>query len=81
MEIFVRLAITKYFKTGICASVYDSLDKMFSENVVPFCSKFDSHKFRKDHLWNEDCDLVFKRNLNAIKTLYNKYSGKYALPG
>ena len=42
--------------------------------------KFDSHLFRKERLWTEDCDLAFKRNLKGVHSLYAKYSGRYALP-
>ena len=81
MEIFVRLALTKYVKTGICQTAFDAMNKMFDDHLEPFFQRFDSHKFRRDYLWCEECDLVFKRSINAIKTLYSKFSGKYALPG
>jgi len=32
-------------------------------------------------LWNEECDMVFKYYMLVIKTLYEKFSGKFTLPG
>lgn len=32
-------------------------------------------------MWNEECDIVFKRHLKVVHKLYEKYSGKLALPG
>jgi hypothetical protein len=54
---------------------------MFSEFLDTYFAKFDCHKFRKDQLWCEECDLVYKRSLKSLKDLYSKFSGKYALPG
>eukprot|EP00350_Pseudokeronopsis_sp_OXSARD2_P007807 CAMPEP_0170562572 /NCGR_PEP_ID=MMETSP0211-20121228/61310_1 /TAXON_ID=311385 /ORGANISM="Pseudokeronopsis sp., Strain OXSARD2" /LENGTH=100 /DNA_ID=CAMNT_0010879631 /DNA_START=394 /DNA_END=696 /DNA_ORIENTATION=+ len=61
--------------------MYEALNKLFKDHLDPFFTKFDSHRFRKEDLWCEECDLVFKRSLPALKTLYTKFSGKYALPG
>lgn len=81
MEILVRLATTKYVKSGIAPSVVEAVQKLFADQVEPFLGKFNSMTFRKDSLWCEDCDLVYKRSINALKQLYGKYSGKYAMPG
>ena len=32
-------------------------------------------------MWNEHCDYVFKRYMTAVKKIYEKFSGKYAMPG
>lgn len=32
-------------------------------------------------MWNEKCDVVFKRYLKAIKKIYDKNSGRFAMPG
>eukprot|EP00347_Sterkiella_histriomuscorum_P005610 403355936 len=81
MEVFVRLAGTKFIKSGICTSFYDAVVKIFNDFLDGQFKKFDSDIFRKQKLWNEECDLSFKRNLKGVQALYTKYSGKYAMPG
>ncbi len=54
---------------------------MFEQSVVPYISKYDCHDWRKTRLWNEECDLVFRYYMTVLKTLYDKYSGKFAKPG
>ena len=73
--------MTKFIKTGICTNAFDAVQKLFTDHLDPFFSKFDSHKWRQDKLWCEECDLVYKRSLTAVKAIYQKYSGKYAMPG
>lgn len=53
----------------------------FELHFTPFFSQFDCHKFRRERLWNEECDNTFKRFPKVLTALYNKYSGKTALPG
>ena len=77
----MRIAVTKFMKSGICTYVHEAVQKMFDEYLEPFFKKFDSHIFRQEKLWCEHCDLAFKRNLNAVKAVYTKFSGKYAYPG
>lgn len=36
MEIFTRIAFTKYFKTGNCPTQLDAVIKMFETYIVPF---------------------------------------------
>lgn len=81
MEIFVRLAITKYFKSGLIDSMFESVRKMYDELVLPLFKKYDSHDFRINKLWCEECDNIYKNNLKVISDLYGKYSGKMSLPG
>ena len=77
----MRLASTKYLKTGVCKTVHESLEKLFDDHLNQYFKTFDSGAFRREKLWCEECDVVFKRNLNAIKSVLLKYSGKYSTPG
>ena len=81
LEILTRIGITKYYKTGVVKSIYESIEKCFEEHFKPFLSKFDSRSWRNNELWTEDWDNIFKRYHSTITKLYTKYSGKYALPG
>lgn len=81
MEIFVRIAITKYFKNKLVESIPAAVEKIFVDNLQPFFSKFDCHKWRREKLWNEQCDLAYKRHYNIFEKIYKANSGRYALPG
>lgn len=53
IEIFVRIAITKYFKQKIVETIPQAVFKIFEENLKEFFSQFDCHKWRTQKLWNE----------------------------
>jgi len=36
MEIFTRIALTKYFKTKEVETQYSAVEKMFEEYIIPF---------------------------------------------
>jgi hypothetical protein len=59
----------------------EAIQKMFKDSVIPFTNKFDCHEWRKTRLWNEECDLVFRYYMPALKALYEKFSGKFTKPG
>ena len=80
MEIFVRLGIDKYYKTKICETYEDSIIKVFEDHVLPYFRKFNSNDFRWSRLYNEQCDLVIKKNINTLKEIYKRYSGRESLP-
>lgn len=81
MEIFVRIAIFKYFKSKAAPTIFDAVKMLFNNYALPFCKKFDCHDWRLKRLWNEECDIVFKYYMLALKSLYEKYSGKFTKPG
>ena len=81
MEFFVRIAKTKFVKSKIWENMAQAVEKIYNEHLKDVLEKYDCHKWRLNHLWNEHWDYVFKRYLHAIKKIYDKYSGKYAMPG
>jgi hypothetical protein len=81
MEVLVRIAIQKYYKSKQVPTVMDAIKMAFDVSIIPFISKYDSHEWRKKRLWNEECDLVIKYYYSALKQLYEKFSGKFAKPG
>ena len=81
MEYFVRIAKTKYIKHKICSNMADAVAKLWDDHLSVCFEKHDSNKWRTTQLWNEHWDYVFKRYLTAIKKIYEKFSGKYAMPG
>ena len=81
MEVLVRLAIDKYIKSGQTKSFSEAVYLSFSNYFLRFFKGFDCHRFRRERLWNEPCDIIFKRFFKVVTALYARYSGKYALPG
>ena len=81
MEVLVRIAIFKYFKSKTVSTVFEATKLLFNDSALPFCTKFDCHDWRLKRLWNEECDIVFKYYMSALKALYDKFSGKYTKPG
>jgi len=53
----------------------------FENNLNPHFVKFDCHKWREELLWTEQNDIIYKRYWPIVKEIYNKNSGKLALPG
>ncbi|CAI2375065.1 unnamed protein product [Moneuplotes crassus] len=80
MEIFTRIGLTKFFKTKESPTQVEAVERMFINYILPFTSKFDSNKWRMEQLWNEKCDYVYKRYLIQVKTVYEKHSGRFAMP-
>ena len=54
---------------------------MLDEYIKPIFESTDSHIWRAQHCWTEDCDLSIKRQYRTVQKLYDKYSGKFAMPG
>ncbi|CDW87404.1 UNKNOWN [Stylonychia lemnae] len=81
LEIFVRLAIDKYYKTKQCIAQEDAIYRMFDEHVMPYFKNFNSNDFKWAKLWNEQCDIIIKANLKVLQDIYYKYYGKDSLPG
>ncbi|CAI2365652.1 unnamed protein product [Moneuplotes crassus] len=81
MEYFVRIAKSKFIRNKICDTFGEAVKKIYDEHLKEFFEKYDCHKWRTTYLWNEHCDYVFKRYMPAIKKVYEKFSGRFALPG
>eukprot|EP00347_Sterkiella_histriomuscorum_P000204 403376781 len=81
MEIFVRLALHKYYKSKICDSQYKAVVKMFEDDLLPYLTTFNCHDWRQSKLWTESCDMIFKAYMPVLKMLYTQNSGKWAKPG
>ena len=80
-EILVRISLFKYFKSKVTTNMTDAVKQLFNDSIIPFVKRFDCHEWRLKRLWNEECDLVFKYYMLALKALYEKFSGKFTKPG
>jgi len=97
MEIFVRIALHKYYKSQkdnndkLTQSM--AIKKLFEDHLLVHFKKHDSNKWRIEKLWNKGIDDMIKSNyqqsqtpvyfsnLKYLKKLYEIYSGKYTKPG
>ena len=80
LEIQIRLADQKYLKSGACKTFLDALG-LWMNQLRPSFASTDSHIWRKEELWRDEVDLALKHQYKTIQKLYEKYSGKFALPG
>lgn len=82
MEIFVRLAITRFVKNEkIATGPLQAMQIFMSQYLDTYFERFQASTWRKKFLHREEIDLVLKQGLNTIKSLYQKFSGKFAAPG
>ena len=52
MEIILRLAIKRYYDTKQVKSEADAVKEAFREFLLPKCSDYDVHIWRKERYWN-----------------------------
>ena len=81
LEGLVRIAEHKYLASGLAGTFSDAVTMLSEENIKPFVSKFDHHKWRVERYLNEQVDAVIKSYLPVFKSIYKKYSGLKTLPG
>ena len=80
LEIQIRLADQKHIKNGSCKTFLEAL-QLWIAQLSPSFTSTDSHIWRKQELWQEDNDLALKRQYKTIQKLYEKYSGRFSMPG
>jgi hypothetical protein len=82
MEIFVRLAVTRFVKKEKVASgPYEAMKMMLENYLDVYLDKFTASTWRKKVLHQEEIDLALKHGLRVLKDLYIKFSGRFANPG
>lgn len=87
MEVFVRIALHKYYKPQKDISESNKLTqsmaikKLFEDELLQHFRKHDSNKWRIEKLWTKENDEVLKSYYKYIKRLFATYSGKYTKPG
>mgnify|MGYP006113604075 CR=1 FL=1 len=74
------MAEQKFIKSGICKTFFEAVSKMLDTFILPRFQSTDSHIKRVNNIWREECDLSIKRQYRTIQKLYEKYTGRFALP-
>lgn len=81
MEIFVRLAITRFIKNEkIAAGPVEAMKIMLERYLDPYFERFRASVWRKRTLHREEIDLVLKHGLGSLKQIYQRFSGRFAHP-
>jgi hypothetical protein len=53
MEYFVRIAKTKFVKNKLSSNLVDATHRIYDDHMKDCFEKYDCHKWRTTHLWNE----------------------------
>ena len=75
VELLVRVAKEKYFRTGACATVAEAFEKLLATNVSPLCRE-EVHAwqgFREDKLYTLEVNDVLQTNKEGIRKVYDYY--------
>ena len=71
LEIIVRMAKIKYKDKGVCETVAEATQKLIEEYIIPNSKEHMPWQgFRKNRLWNLDCDDLFKANISSLNELF-----------
>lgn len=81
MEIFVRLAVDKYVKTGIEKLPSVAVERIINEHLKGFFERFDFNRWRWNRYLTEDCDKVFKAYLPILQLIFHTNSRLQVKPG
>lgn len=55
--------------------------KSFDDHIMPYFNTFTSHDFRIKRMYNEICDLTILKNIQTLREIFIKYSGREGLGG
>ena len=70
LEIFVRLAIHKYFKNNICKTKYEAIYKFFTKDIGNYLSNFKSYEWREQHYFSEEVEFILKEYMIELDELF-----------
>lgn len=76
IEALVRLGIAKYGKGQATADVAEALDMLMEKNFLPNfpdMAKIDTNTFRKERLYFEEVDRIYKKHKNLLQAIYSRF--------
>ena len=74
LELFVRIAMDKYYKSGMCSSESEAVMRLLDGLSKNMMKKYDISKWKWQRLYNEDCDTALTAKINLLQGLYNTYA-------
>jgi NLR family CARD domain-containing protein 3 len=80
LEILVRLAIEKFFKSSVCKTFDQAVIKFFEDHALPYFKQFTFQDFRDKKIWTEGMDNLVKKNMNVLRDIYRKFSCREIMP-
>eukprot|EP00210_Caulerpa_lentillifera_P000601 g582.t1 len=81
VEAIVRIGILRYYKNGEAGDLASAIELLFENNIKRSLSAemfVHSNIFRKNRLYVEEVDLLFKRHSNLLRAVYSRYRTKPA---
>ena len=75
LECLCRAAIAKYGKGQATDSIAEALRMLMEQNLMsnlPAGGRLVSNDFRRDRLYCEEVDLLYKRHAVILKALYSR---------
>ena len=74
VEAMIRIALDKYYRTQICKTEGEAVEKLVFENLIPAVPMLESDKWRYARYLNEECDLILSQYDPYLQHSYTKYS-------
>lgn len=74
MEILCRMGLERFAKKPPNLKHVPALQRFFGEKMNPVLEKYNSHSWRLERYWNEECDLVLKEYESVLKDIYIAFS-------
>lgn len=74
LELLVRVAMDKYYKSGLVRSESEAVIRLMEGLSKTEMKKYDISKWKWQRLYNEDCDTSLTSKVNLLQTMYNKYA-------
>jgi hypothetical protein len=81
MEILVRIALDKYFKTGICPTHSQAVSVLLTSHIIPHLGNYSANKWRFERYFFKSVEKVLKKHMNIWKAIYAQFSVKKVKPG
>ena len=81
MEILVRVALDKYFKTGICETQSQAVEYLMEKNIVQRLGDVSANKWRIERYLFGSVEKVLKSQMGLLRAIYGQYSTRKVKPG
>jgi len=81
MELCMRVAMEKFYNSGVCKTELEAIKKFNTEHILKGCRGFSQHEWRKQHTFNVFTDNVVRAYKPVFEHIYKRCSGKHAKPG
>jgi len=70
MEIIVRLGLERFAQKGPKVNQPSAVKMIMERYLEESFTKYDSHNWRLEKYWNEECDKVIKDNMQTLEDIY-----------